>query len=494
MILPIEIQQYSGGGGTSGCANNKENKLCPISRTSCPGECIYSYVLENIGVGILVLDANEKIIIFQNSSASEVLGQTVTSKDYHSVRSLFALPEELPAAEKFGIPKTLSYGDKLFGYTLYHIKGGYLWLFIRDITEKKQEEEKLLRLVAAVESTAEAISITDTDGLIQYVNTAFQRITGYTREEVVGRPRILADDRHDISFYESVRQAVKQQDRWSGHIINRRKDGSPYEADVVISPIRGISGEIASYVQVERDVTEKMRLESMAEAINSMNNIGYVFSGVRHEIGNPINSIKTTLSVLAHNLEAYSKETVKEYINRSMIEIGRVEYLLRTMKSFNMYESPELKDVELPVFMEKFLPIVHGDFEKRGIELVSIAHPEVRWARVDPRALHQVLLNILTNASDACDSRDDPKIVISMFRSGARICISVMDNGLGISEERKERLFVPFYTTKLNGTGLGLTIVKKMLAKMEGTVSITSQEGGGTIVDVWIPEGQRGQP
>lgn len=476
------------------CAGIREREVCPISGTTCPGDCIFSYVLENINVGIIVFDVSRETVIFQNAAATEILGKSVRPKDYHAILTLFSLAG-FAAGEKVNMPRSLTFGEKLIGFTLYHVKGEYLWLFVHDITEKKKEEEQLVRLVAAVESTEESISIINTEGIIQYVNAAFEKITGYAREEAVGRrSRIFTGGRHGRAFCESIMQTLKQGNGWRGHVLSSRKDGTTYEADIVISPIRDASGEIASFVQVERDVTEKMRLESVAEAINSMNNIGYVFSGLRHEIGNPINSIKISLSVLAHNLEGYSKETVRTYIDRTMAEIGRVEYLLRTMKSFNMYECPKLEDVAMASFMEKFLSLVRGDFEARGIDLVAIVHPEVQQARVDPRALHQVLLNILTNAGDACSGRQTPKIVVSLFASGSRVCVSIMDNGPGISPEQREKLFIPFYTTKVNGTGLGLTIVKKMLAKMEGTVSVTSQEEAGTIVDIWLPEGGNGRP
>jgi len=159
-VLPAKAHQAEERhGGMSGCFHGHESRICPISKATCPGECIYSYVLENISVGIIVLDVNNETVIFQNDAAAELFGAAVKPRDYRAIWSLFPFPEKFSPTEESSIPKTLVHGEKLLGYTLYHIPGGYLWLFVRDITEKKQEEEKLLRLVAAVESTAEAISI-----------------------------------------------------------------------------------------------------------------------------------------------------------------------------------------------------------------------------------------------------------------------------------------------------------------------------------------------
>ena len=234
-------------------------------------------------------------------------------------------------------------------------------------------------------------------------------------------------------------------------------------------------------------LTERLKLESIAAAVNNMNNIGYVFSGIRHEIGNPLNSIKMALSVLLNNIDTYSTRGIKDYLERSMTEILRIEELLVCLKSFNMYEHMSLQRVDVSSYVQKFISLVREDFNSDGIELKSILHPEARFMRVDPRALQQVLLNILTNAADALDGAEDPKIVIHAFRADHRIVLRVSDNGCGMTEEQQDDLFKPFVTSKPTGTGLGLTIAKKMLSQMECFLDIASRTNAGTIVDIAIP-------
>jgi len=163
---------------------------------------------------------------------------------------------------------------------------------------------------------------------------------------------------------------------------------------------------------------------------------------------------------------------------------------LRSLKGFNMYETLERQDVQIPSFIEKFLSLVKEDFQKKGIAIDTSVDPEAKRAYADPRALQQVLLNILTNASDAMNGKKDPKVMISVSWTGGMIRIRVEDNGCGIPEKKLKDLFRPFYTTKTHGTGLGLVIVKKMLTKMNGTIEITSRKDGGTRVDIFIPEGK----
>lgn len=238
-----------------------------------------------------------------------------------------------------------------------------------------------------------------------------------------------------------------------------------------------------------KDVTEKERLLSVAEAVETMNSLGYIFSGIRHEIGNPINSLKITMGILKQDYDDFSREMVMEYIDRAMGEIVRVEYLLRSLKNFNMIETPMIECVALPKFFHDFLSLVEGDFRKREISLLIEADPRVQCAMFDPRAMQQVLLNLTSNAADAIEHSLDRRIVISTAPAGGMVQIRVADHGSGIPSRQRAVLFKPFFTTKESGTGLGLVIAKKMLTKMNGTIEIESEEGMGTAVIVSLPAG-----
>ncbi len=237
------------------------------------------------------------------------------------------------------------------------------------------------------------------------------------------------------------------------------------------------------------DITEEERLNAVAEAVNSMNSLGYMFSGIRHELGNPINSIKTTVMVLKDNHAHYSGDIVGEFLDRVLADVARVETLLRDLKNFSMYESPELQNVNTASFIENLLSIVTTDFAKRGIRIRTLFRPDAEWGFFDPRALQHVMLNILTNAMDALKGRDSPQVTISMHKSNDRIVITIRDNGCGVPEDFKHHLFKPFFTTKQHGTGLGLVIMRNMMTKMDGTIELESSENVETIVTLNLPAG-----
>lgn len=236
-----------------------------------------------------------------------------------------------------------------------------------------------------------------------------------------------------------------------------------------------------------RDISEKVRLEAIAQAVNTADNIGYIFSGVRHEIGNPLNSLKMALSVLRSNLDNFERETVVEYIDRGLADIGRVEYLLKSMKSFATLERVELKNVELGDFMRRFMPLIEREFNERGISLVFDEPAEFSRVRIDSRALHQALLNLVANAADALEGVSDPEVHIFAEDREQLVRLVVADNGKGISATQKLHLFKPFNTNKPTGNGLGLVITRKLLAQMNADVSIESSPGNGTLAIISLP-------
>jgi len=355
---------------TEMCSHKRTGANCPISKTPCLGECIYANILDDISLGIVGLDIVKKEVFFQNKLSAEIFQDTIKPKDYRALSELLLSDVQLPITSAQSCEsRTIQYGGKFIGYSIYVISDAYFWIYMSDITEK-------------------------------------------------------------------------------------------------------------------------MRLNSIAEAVNTMNNLGYIFSGIRHELGNPINSIKTTITVLKKNLHSYSRETTVEFIDRVLSDVTRVELLLKDLKNFSMYESPECGEIDMESFMDNFLSMVGRDFSEKKIMIQKHFNPGAGHGFFDARSLQHVMLNILTNAADALEGIATPVIMISTARSGERIIIRIMDNGQGISDDQKRHLFQPFSTTKSHGTGLGLVIVKKMLLKMNGTIDIDSHQKAGTTVTLNLPAGR----
>lgn len=364
---------------------------------------------------------------------------------------------------------------------------------VRDITPQKKAEEKIREqnafLSDVIESLAHPFLVIDgADFSVKIANSAArrkQRAAGSTCYELNhGLRHPCGQSGRQCPVEEVVRTHRPVQTEYQ--YVDDGGNETEYE-EVHAFPLFDDDGHVKQVIQYRLDITHRKRLEAIAEAANLMENLGFIFSGIRHEIGNPINSIKMALSVLSKHLDHYPPETVREFVDRAMGEISRVEYLLKALKNFSMYDTPEIEPIDIVQFMDHFLALVEKDFAQKSIQIQSRATQAQLVALADQRIFHQVMLNLVTNAAEALDHQEAPRIDIVMDQIPDCIQIQVIDNGCGMSAEERRNLFRPFYTSKVKGTGLGLVIVKKMLAQMRGTIAIKSKRNEGTTATLTLP-------
>ena len=359
-----------------------------------------------------------------------------------------------------------------------------------------KEDQRLIaekfknQLAAAVESTKEAVIISDPEGRIIYLNPVFESMTGFKRTEVLGKTLELPAAADGKTVQEALSEAVKSRSGWAGRCSGMTKGGDYFVLEGSVSPVKGPSGEISNYVMVQHDITEKEKLESVAQSVELMNNIGYIFAGIRHEIGNPLQSIKMTIAVFQKMLEKTrgpEDANYLDYLGRIQEDMSRIEFLLRSLKSFNIYEQMDLAELDPHEYLSEFVKFIRADFDRKGIRVELESKPGLGIARIDPRAMQQILLNLVINAADAMAGLPSPRIDIILSRAADAFVIKLKDNGPGMTEQQKKEIFKPFFTTKEKGTGLGLVLVKKMLLKMGGAISIESWKDKGTTVTIRVP-------
>jgi len=345
------------------------------------------------------------------------------------------------------------------------------------------------RLVTVVEQSSDCIIITNNNGTILYANCACEDVTGFSPAAITGSSiKVLYPPHVRKNLWTRIKQDIKKGTEWSGQFANNRKDGTLYQEEMQISPVYTQDGKITNQVLIKRDITEEKRLESIAEAANLMENIGFIFSSIRHELGNPINSIKVSLSVLENNLDSYNTEDIKRFITRGLFDIGRVEYLLRTLKNFSVFERPDIQKTDMRALIQKLVQLTEKDLATQYIMLAIVPSTEAFTGYLDPRAFLQVLLNLITNAVAAMKETENKTITIALRqKKTGQIVFTIEDNGSGMDETVVRNLFRPFFTTKEEGTGLGLVIVKKMLSKMNCSISASSEKGKGTCMEIIIP-------
>jgi PAS domain S-box-containing protein len=363
--------------------------------------------------------------------------------------------------------------------------GNILAMAISNQSDRSERD----RLVTVVEQSSDCTIIIDTKGSILYANPACEDVTGYSPDEIVGSSiKHLYTPDIRSSIWKRMKKSIINGESWSGQFTNYHKDKTLYQEEMLISPVFDQDGGVANQVIIKRNITEEKRLESIAEAANLMDNIGFIFSSIRHELGNPINAIKVSLSVLESNLEIYDTDDIKRFISRGLSDIGRVEYLLKTLKNFSIFERPDITATDMVTLLDKLTKLTGKDLAKHYV-MLAINHPnKPLTGMVDPRAFLQVLLNLVTNAVAALEQTDNKQITLSLMqKQDSQITLVIEDNGCGMDEDTVRNLFRPFFTTKPEGTGLGLVIVKKMLSKMNCSITANSEKWKGTRIEIIIP-------
>ena len=371
---------------------------------------------------------------------------------------------------------------------------------LMDVTERKADEESRARLTMAVEQAGESIVITDTRGTIQYVNPAFERITGYDRTDVIGRtPRIFKSGRHDAGFYRNLRQTLRRGEVWRGTFLDKRKDGTLYEEDAVISPVRDPSGHVVNYVAVKRDVTDVRRMEEQLRQSQKMEAVGRLAGGVAHDFNNLLTAISGYSDLLLHRLPDYS--TLRRDVEEIRKAGDHAAALTRQLLAFSRRQVLQPKVLDLNAMVKNMGQMLRRLIGK-DIELSTDLSPSLSRVKADPGQIEQVIVNLAVNARDAmpgggritistADAELSPAYAAAHpeVRPGPHVLLSVADTGHGMSDETQAHLFEPFFTSKERGkgTGLGLATAYGIVQQSGGHIRVNSAADRGSTFLIYLP-------
>ena len=371
---------------------------------------------------------------------------------------------------------------------------------VEDITQRKIEQAEHARLVTAIEQFEEAVVITNAAGDIEYVNPAFSRMTGYTREETLGKnPRILKSDKQNPSFYRHLWITILRGQTWQGELINRRKDGTSYTERMNIGPVRDARGEISHFIATKQDVSERKTLEAQLQQAARIEAIGRLAGGVAHDFNNLLTVINGYADLLHQRFECDKEASA--YLNEIQNAGERAAGLTRQLLAFSRRQvlAPQVLDLNQVVSnLEKMLTRLIGEH----IQLRTVLHPALRRVKADPGQIDQVIMNLAVNARDAMPTGGqltietdnvelDEAFALShpTVKPGLHVVLAVSDTGVGMVAEIRARIFEPFFTTKEQGkgTGLGLATVYGIVKQSEGSIWVESEPGQGTVFKMFLP-------
>ncbi|BDD87873.1 PAS domain S-box protein [Desulfofustis limnaeus] len=371
---------------------------------------------------------------------------------------------------------------------------------IRDNTERRQADAERERLLLAIEQAEEMIVITNPNGDIQYVNPAFERVTGYTRNEVIGQnSRILKSGKQNPDFYRNLWKTISGGATFKGRIVNKRKNGTFFTEEVTISPVRDPSGQIVNYVAVKHDITEHLRLADQLQQSQKMESVGRLAGGVAHDYNNMLGVI------IGYTELALEKVDRSDPLHTDLHEIlkaaKRSAEITRQLLAFARKQTINPLVIDANETVQGMLNMLRRLIGE-DIDLVWLPKDGLWPIKIDPAQIDQILANLCVNARDAIAGVGRVTICTHTatfdtlycadhvgFVPGDFVLLSVSDDGSGMDKETLDMIFEPFFTTKDEGlgTGLGLATVFGIVKQNNGFINVYSEPGRGTIFRIYFP-------
>jgi len=401
----------------------------------------------------------------------------------------------------------------------------------RDITGREQAEHALKLIRAAVEQIDEAVVVTEgafepPGPRIVFVNPAFERMTGYDADEVLGKtPRMLQGPATDRRELDRLRRALAAGESFMGETINYRKDGEAYVVQWHVAPVRQEeAGPITHWVAIQRDVTRQRAAERQARQhetelahVARLSTMGELASGLAHELNQPLAAISNYAQGCKLRLGQHTGPVgeapatrpdaawLADGIDQIARQADRAGRIIRRMRGFVDKREPMREWVDLNELIEEVLELCRHELQAAGVMVrrrLDEGLPAVPGDRIQ---IEQVLVNLVQNAVEAMRDHgvDRPVLIIDTEPVGAGVRARVTDNGPGLTDEQLDRLFEPFFTTKGQGMGVGLNISQSIVQSHAGELWATrnAQRGvtfhltlpgvGEAATDAWGPEAGR---
>jgi two-component system NtrC family sensor kinase len=362
------------------------------------------------------------------------------------------------------------------------------------IMRKLSEREHLI--TTAIEESGESVIIADREGNIEYVNPAFERITGFSKDDVM-RESLLTNIKCGLG--EDVCSIIRSGSIWSGTFAGKTVDGRDYYEYLSVNPVKDEKGDITKYVYIGRDITREKSLEEQLIQAQRMEVIGRFAGGIAHDFNNILTAIKGYGEFLVDEMR--EDDPLRDYVEAIRSSTDRATNLTRSLLTFSRRQTVTLKPVDLNEVIrgvEKLLLRLIGE----DIQLRTVLSGRSLTVMADAGQMEQVLMNLVTNAGDAMPAGgtltietgaveiDEEYVKHHIFsRPGTHAVLSVSDTGAGMDEQTRQKIFEPFFTTKEvgKGTGLGLSIVYGIIKQHDGNINVYSERGIGTTFKIYLP-------
>ena len=331
-------------------------------------------------------------------------------------------------------------------------------------------------------SQSAIVAVTDTRGIIKFINDKFCEISKYSREELLGQDhRILNSGYHPPEFIRALWTTIAQGRTWRGEIRNRAKDGSFYWVDTTIVPFVDARGKPYQYMAIRYEITDRKRSEKLLQEQAALARLGEMAAVVAHEVKNPIAGIRGALQVISSRMPQENRD--RAVMGDIITRLDGLNSVVQDLLVFARPRELRTEPVDLAALLNSTIDLIRRDPIFATID-VSVAGASGA-VEADPAQCQMVFHNVLINAAQAMNGQGRVSVAIETADGQCRI--SIADAGPGMPPEVREHAFEPFFTTKSRGTGLGLPLAKRIVDAHGGRIQIETPPEGGTVISMVLP-------
>lgn len=370
------------------------------------------------------------------------------------------------------------------------------------IMEREQRDDLLKKLSRSLEQSGEAVAITNAEGIIEYVNSAFTKLTGYSAEEVLAHtPRVLKSGQQSDEFYTTLWKTISSGNVWAGQIIEKRKDGSVYPANLSISPVRNSGGDITHFIGTHSDLTQLNLLTEQLHQKYKMEAVGHMAGGIAHNFNNNLAIILGNLEL--SQLKLGDNSEVSAYLDNMKTAVYRSRDLVQQILTYSRNTGQSNTPTQLSVIVEETLGLLDSTIPSTvSLQLKKSPDSANFIINGNPSKIQEVLVNLCNNAVHAMTERGELTMTLDSAEllqkdipaqyprlPGRYARLSVVDTGTGMMPEIQKYIFDPFFTTKdvTEGTGMGLATVQGIMNQHDGMIKVKSTPGVGSTFELYFP-------
>lgn len=368
-------------------------------------------------------------------------------------------------------------------------QGIFFSAIIRNISRRKESEKTLRKLNNAIEQTVEGVVITNTKGIIEYVNPAVEKITGYSNEELIGQnTHTFKYGIRDEKFRKEMWETINSGKVWQGKIVNKRKSGEVYDEEMTISPVIDNKGNTTNYVAIKRDVSKEKGLQKQLIQAEKLSSIGTFISGVAHELNNPLTAI------LGFSERIIKKKNPPPDIKKNLQTIAdqaeRAVTIVKNLLKFSRKHEERKSPININEVLEDTLNLHKYRLHTDHIEIRRNIKKKLLPVMGNSGQLQQVFMNIIMNAHyEMISAHGKGVLKVTTGLEDNEIIITLENDGPLIPEDKLDSIFDPFYTTKEagEGTGLGMYISFGIIQDHSGRIRVENINNSGVRFTISLP-------